>query len=95
MNRESSLPPEIAQDKSLMQYAVKGSKEQWEKVLEGKSLDGPATVQIQTVREKRKLDDEDVEKEMVQEEKMYQKSKKGKKSHKNKGTSKQGRRKTK
>ena len=85
------MPPEIEHDKSLMQYAVKGSKEQWDKVLEGKSLDGPATVQIQTVREKRKLDDEDVEKEILQEEKMYQKSKKGNKVQK-KG-SKKGRRK--
>jgi hypothetical protein len=76
------MPAEMMQDKSLMQYAVKGSDEQWAKVLEGKSLAGPAMVQIQTVREKRKIDEDDVEKEMQQEENLYKKSKKGKKSSK-------------
>ena len=80
--RGSLLPSELAQDKSLMQYVVKGSDEQWANVLEGKSLDGPATVQIQTVREKRKIDEEQVEKEIQQEENLNKKSKKGKKSSK-------------
>lgn len=78
-----------------MQYAVKGSNDQWAKALEGKNLgmDGPNTVQIQGVRTKRKIDEEEVEKEMTQEENLYKKSKKGKKSPKQ--GSKKGRRKTK
>ena len=91
VRRESSLPAEITGDASLMQYAVKGSDEQWAKALEGKSVEGPGTVQIQGVRTKRKIDDEVVEKEISQEENMYKKSKKGKKSSSKKG-SKKGRR---
>ena len=62
-----------------MQFAVKGSDEQWEKALEGRSMEGPGTIQIQSVRAKRKVDDEVVEKEISQEESMYKKAKKGKK----------------
>ena len=80
----------IVGDNSLMQYAVKGSDDQWANVLDGKEMDGPATVQIQSVREKRKIDDEDLEKEATQEETMYKKSKKGKQSSKK--SSKKGRR---
>jgi len=87
---ESSLPAEITEDNALMQYAVKGSNDQWAKVLDGKNLEGTGTVQIQGVREKRKLDDDEVEKEMTQEENLYKKRKKGKKSSKK--TSKKGRR---
>jgi hypothetical protein len=72
-----------------MQYAVKGSDEQWAKALEGKTTGGPSTVQIQSVRTKRKIDEEDMEKEIKQEESMYKKGKKGKKSKK--GSSKKGR----
>lgn len=86
----ANLPAEITEDNSLMQYAVKGSSDQWAKALDGTNLEGPGTVQIQSVREKRKLDDDEVEKEMTQEESLYKKSKKGKKSSK-KG-SKKGRR---
>lgn len=64
-----------------MQYAIKGSDEQWAKALEGKNVDdGPATIQIQGVREKRKLEDDDMEKEAMNETKL-QKTK-GKKSKK-------------
>lgn len=59
-----------------MQYAVKGSDDQWAKALDGKSLDGPGAVQIQSVREKRKLEEDDLEKEATQEENMYKKGKK-------------------
>ena len=62
-NAQSILPPEIANDPQLMQYAIKGSTKQWEKALEGKDLDGAGTVQIQSTREKRKLDEEDLKKE--------------------------------
>ena len=73
-----------------MQYAVKGSNDQWTKALDGKSMDGPGTVQIQSVREKRKIEDDDLEKEAAQEENMYKKGKKSKPTSK-KG-SKKGRR---
>ena len=78
-----------------MQYAVKGSDDQWSKALDGKKLDGPGAVQIQSVREKRKLEDDEYEKEATQEENMYKKGKKSKtppgKGSKKKG-SKKGRR---
>ena len=80
----SSLRPEIANDSSLMQYAVKGSDEQWEKALDGKDNvidESSGTVQIRSIREKRKsLDDEDFEKEAQFE----QQSKKAGKSKKKK-----------
>jgi hypothetical protein len=79
--RESSLPPEIAENKELMQYAVRGSDAQWAKALEGKSVDdGPATIQLQSTREKRKLEEQDIEKEASQETKL--KNMKGKKTKK-------------
>lgn len=61
---ESSLPEKVVNDDSLMQYAIKGSDEQWEKVLEGKEISESGTIQIQSVRGKRKqVDDEEIEKE--------------------------------
>ena len=76
------MPSEITEDNALMQYAVKGSDDQWAKALDGKSVEGPGTVRIQSVREKRKIDDDEVEKEISHEESMYKKGKKGKKSSK-------------
>lgn len=65
-----------------MQYAVKGSDEQWAKVLDGKSIEGPGTVQIQSIREKRKIEEADVENEATKEQELYKKGKKTKKSSK-------------
>jgi N-acetyltransferase 10 len=65
-NEMATLPSEIAEDHDLMRYVVKGSKEQWDKALEGKHLESenPSTVQIQSTRDKRKaLDEEDLERE--------------------------------
>jgi N-acetyltransferase 10 len=79
---EKSLPPEIANDASLMQYAIKGTDEQWGKVLEGKEIGETGTVSIRSVREKRKaLDAEDFEKEAKVDRKSNSNSssKKGKK----------------
>ena len=42
-----------------MQFAVKGSDEQWAKALEGREIRGPGTIQIESVREKRKQVNED------------------------------------
>lgn len=66
----TSLPPEIAEDTSLMQYVIKGSDKQWAKALEGKSIGGPASVQIQSVRDKRKLEADDMEREASNESKL-------------------------
>jgi N-acetyltransferase 10 len=55
----ASLPPEIANDPQLMQYAIKGSSEQWKKALKDKEIKGSGTIQIQRVREKRKAVDEE------------------------------------
>jgi N-acetyltransferase 10 len=66
----SSLPPEIAKNTELLQYAVKGSEKQWQKALEGKDVGASAsgTVQIQSVREKRKaLDEADLAREATKE----------------------------
>jgi N-acetyltransferase 10 len=61
---DKSLPPEIANDSSLMQYAVKGSDEQWSKVLESGDLNEAGTVSIKSVRPKRKnVDTDDYERE--------------------------------
>ena len=49
-----------------MQYAVKGSDEQWSKVLNGEDVTDSGTVKIHSVREvgeKRKLDSEDIARE--------------------------------
>jgi len=90
-SQEVALPPEIAENPELMQYVVKGSKEQWDKALDGKDLDtdGPATVSIHSVREKRKaLDEEDFEREATNDKitppKSGGKKKKGKSSKKKK-----------
>ena len=67
MNKDSSLPPEIARDDDIMQYAVKGSDEQWTKVLNGKDIADSGTVKIHStrqVREKRKLDSDDIQREV-------------------------------
>jgi N-acetyltransferase 10 len=58
-NQQHNLPPEIANDPELMQYVVKGSNEQWKKALKEKDLSASGTIQIQSVREKRKAIDED------------------------------------
>jgi N-acetyltransferase 10 len=61
---DKSLPPEIANDSSLMQYAIKGSDEQWSKVLESGDLNEAGTVSIKSVRPKRKnVDTDDYERE--------------------------------
>ena len=62
-----SLPSSIAQDDDIMQYAVRGTDEEWSKALEGKDVDG-GTVQIMSMQEKRpgkrRVNDEDIQREM-------------------------------
>jgi N-acetyltransferase 10 len=88
-SNESSLPREIVQDPELMQYAVKGSDEQWKQLLKGKDVTAAGTVQIQDVREKRKaVDDADIENEAIRDGTLSQsarKSSKGSKTSKKKG----------
>ena len=60
-----TLPPEIAGDSDIMQYAIKGSEEQWSKALEDKEPEGAGTIKISSVRDvKRKLDARDIEREI-------------------------------
>lgn len=63
LNASNNLPPEISQDRELMQYAIKGSTKQWQKALEGKEVAKDGTVVIPSMREKRKISEDDIEKE--------------------------------
>jgi N-acetyltransferase 10 len=79
-NTEKSLPPEITNDESLMQYAIKGSDEQWKEVLNGKDMNESGTVAIRSVRQKRKIvDTEDFEREAKHESGKSKAGKSGKK----------------
>lgn len=65
----SNLPPEVANDADIMQYAIKGSDADWENALKGKeaNIEQQGVVQIKSQgvkKAKRKLNQEDVEKEM-------------------------------
>ena len=66
-----------------MQFAVKGSDSQWSKALEGKEISASGTVQIRSVREKRKgVDESDFDHEAKSEpvskkSKSHKKKKKG------------------
>jgi N-acetyltransferase 10 len=79
---EVSLPPDVAQDEELMQYVVKGSNEQWSKVLEAKNVEGGvATVRIQSFRDKLSDDTADQDKKRKQDGRPSENGKrKGKKS---------------
>jgi len=80
-NATNSLPASVANDKSLMQYTIKGSDDQWDKLLEGKEIGETGMVTVRSVRDKRKaVDDEDMEKEAQHEKTKTKKSKKKKKS---------------
>ena len=58
----SNLPPEIAADEEIMQYAVKGSHTQWSRALENKNVEGGLqTVRIHSFQKKK--DDATDEKE--------------------------------
>ena len=87
--KESQLESSVAEDDHLTEYAVKGSDKQWSKALNGKDLEGgTGTVQIQTVRTKRKaLDGDDIENEAEKEKQLLGKKGNGKKrkSKKRKG----------
>jgi len=77
-NNENSLNSTIANDRSLMQYTIKGSDKQWDKLLDGKVVNETGMVSVASVREKRKsVDVEDMEKEDAIERKGQKKKKKG------------------
>ncbi|VEU42963.1 unnamed protein product [Pseudo-nitzschia multistriata] len=80
-NNNNHISSTIANDKSLMQYSIKGSDEQWEKILDGKDISGTGMVSVKSVRDKRKaVDDEDMLKEATNDKE--KKSKKSKKKSK-------------
>jgi len=75
------LPSEIANDPSIMQYAVKGSDKQWKDALGGKAVPSSGSVSIRSVREKRKsIDDEDIDREANKERILSSSSSSSKKS---------------
>ena len=82
-NNLTNVPPEIAGNSDLMQYAVNGTDAQWDEALKNKDVSGNI-VQIKSQKEKsskRKLDQEDIEKEMTSagKSKKSKKKKSGKK----------------
>ena len=67
-----------------MQFAIKGTDEQWKQALDGKDINESGTIQIRSVREKRKkVDEKDFEKE-AENDKTSKKHKSGKKKKKKK-----------
>lgn len=74
---DKSLPPEVTNDDSLMQYAIKGSEEDWKQALDGKDMNEAGTVSIKSIREKRKhVDVEDYDHEAKHEASKVSKKKK-------------------
>lgn len=87
-NNGYSLPASVANDKSLMQYKIKGSDKDWDQLLDGKEVSETGMVSVRSVREKRKaVDAEDMEKEAQHEKKGSGggSSKKTKKKRKSRG----------
>lgn len=69
--KAGSLPPQIAKDPELLQYAVKGTDEQWNRALDDR--DEPSMIQISQVREKRKATEADIQRELQKAEKSQEK----------------------
>ena len=90
LSSSTALPTEIANDNDIMQYAIKGSNEQWQDALEMQKVDSKGTIQIRSQGEgsimKRKLNDDDIEKEVSNQSssRKDKSSKKKKRSKKNK-----------
>ncbi len=89
-----SLPYDVAHDDDIMQYAIRGTDQDWSKALEGKDVDG-GTVQIMSMEEKRpgkrRVNDEDIQREMDGASTPKSSSKKHKKSKKSTGKKKKQR----
>jgi N-acetyltransferase 10 len=83
-SNENSLPSTITNDRSLMQYTIKGSDEQWDNILDGKEVSETGMVSVASVRDKRKsVDAEDMEKEdAIDKERKGNKKAKGSKKKK-------------
>lgn len=98
----ASLPPEISNDPEIMQYAVKGTDEDWSNALQNKDVDGDATTTVQIAggggvgagkAVKRKLNEEDVRREATGGKgKKTPDDRKGKGGRKSKKSSKKARR---
>lgn len=82
----SNLPSEVAGDSDIMKYAIKGSDSDWKDALKGKesTIDEQGLVQIKSQSKiiKRKLNQDDVDKEAGDEEVTPSKNKKKKKPKK-------------
>eukprot|EP00978_Attheya_sp_CCMP212_P011390 scaffold28112_cov54-Attheya_sp.AAC.3 len=62
----NKLPPDILKDADIMKYAVKGTEEDWSRALDSKEMSATNTVQIanKNAKPKRKLNAEDIQKEI-------------------------------
>ena len=80
LNSSNNLPPEIAEDEELMQYAVKGSDAQWSRALENKNVEGGVqTIRIQSFQDKKEdPSSTELEKKRKRDEKPGQNGKKSK-----------------
>eukprot|EP00560_Eucampia_antarctica_P009678 CAMPEP_0197829854 /NCGR_PEP_ID=MMETSP1437-20131217/6397_1 /TAXON_ID=49252 ORGANISM="Eucampia antarctica, Strain CCMP1452" /NCGR_SAMPLE_ID=MMETSP1437 /ASSEMBLY_ACC=CAM_ASM_001096 /LENGTH=1131 /DNA_ID=CAMNT_0043431849 /DNA_START=35 /DNA_END=3430 /DNA_ORIENTATION=+ len=84
----SSLPAEIVKDNDIMQYAIKGSNKEWKDALIDQKMDSKGTIQIRSKNKghivKRKLNDEDIEKEVEMQSSSKKEKKHGQKKRRSK-----------
>jgi len=65
-SKAANLPAEIMEDAEIMQYAIKGSDKEWSEALKESEVNENGTIAIRSVQEKagkRKLGEEDIERE--------------------------------
>lgn len=62
----NKLPADILKDADIMKFAVKGTEEDWSRALDSKEMSATNTVQIanKNAKPKRKLNAEDIQKEI-------------------------------
>uniref|UniRef100_A0A7S3QD44 RNA cytidine acetyltransferase n=1 Tax=Chaetoceros debilis TaxID=122233 RepID=A0A7S3QD44_9STRA len=71
LNATNALPPEVSGDQDIMKYAIKGDDTDWKEALKGRGEDSKGMVQIKNKTKdtsntylKRKLTQEDIDKEL-------------------------------
>lgn len=85
LHRSQNIPSALAGDSELMKFAIKGTEAEWNKALDGKEVGSAGLVQIKSKTNeptKRKLNQEDVDKEAGIAPKGHKKKKKNKKQRK-------------
>ena len=81
MQRSQSVPTALADDSELMKFAIKGTDADWNKALKGQEVGSSGVVQIESKGKtptKRKLNQEDIDKEAGSAPKDHKKKKKKK-----------------